>query len=242
MSPAEESNRALSSCSAWCSYQTQNTSGPLTVCSLSCANLQTQGAGWRWEPPRLYLYVIFYSRAWGDSYSLACVVPSVRRVSLHSREWRRRREGRRPEEENLRDEEDDWGHVRHGDPQRDAPEERVRHFVCSFTARGKFNKAPGWRVFFFFLQAASSGHGAKGEAVEASPEPAGDLQLPPGQRPELFSGGEAFALVFLKQGLKGNCAVFVYIAVYSASWLTFATLRQNWANIFVPTGAFIDLI
>lgn len=39
-------------------------------------------------------------------------------------------------------------------------------------------------------QAASSGHGAKSEAVGASPEPAGDLQPPPRERPELLSGGE----------------------------------------------------
>lgn len=39
-------------------------------------------------------------------------------------------------------------------------------------------------------QAASPGHGAESEAVEASAEPAGDLQPPAGERPELLGGGE----------------------------------------------------
>lgn len=45
-------------------------------------------------------------------------------------------------------------------------------------------------------QAATSGHRAKSEAVEASAEPAGDLQPPPRERPELLSGGAMRCFVF----------------------------------------------
>lgn len=60
----------------------------------------------------------------------------VRRVPLHRREWGRRGGGGRSEEEDLRDEEDDWGPVWHGHPQQLPPQERVRHFACSFLMMG----------------------------------------------------------------------------------------------------------
>lgn len=50
-------------------------------------------------------------------------------------------------------------------------------------------------------QAASSGHRAESEAVEASTEPAGDLQPPAGERPELFSGG-AVNSCFIEEALR----------------------------------------
>lgn len=61
-------------------------------------------------------------------------------------------------------------------------------FVAFDTARGLTWARAACR------QAACSGHRAESEAVEASPEPAGDLQPPPGERPELLSGGETLLL------------------------------------------------
>lgn len=114
----------------------------------------------------------------------------VWRVSLHCCErWRRGGWGC-SEEEDLCDEENDRGAVRHGDPQQSAPEKRVGHLtlldVCSpdMLLLGKIN------CVAFCHQTPSSGHRAESSIVETSPGSAGDLQPPQREWPELLSGGE----------------------------------------------------
>lgn len=61
------------------------------------------------------------------------------------------------------------------------------------------------------VQAASPGHGAKGDAVETSSDAAGDLLPPPAERPELFSGGEVHCCVIheaLKAFYSQECRLF----------------------------------
>lgn len=60
-------------------------------------------------------------------------------------------------------------------------------------------------------QTASSGHGAEGEAVEASPEPAGDLQPPPRERPELPRGGATLRYFIRQEECCGFYFVFLFV-------------------------------
>lgn len=67
----------------------------------------------------------------------------VWRVSLHRCERRRWRGRGWAEEEDLRDEEDAGGPVRHGHPEQSPPEERVRHLLFSFFLFKNMNRLRG---------------------------------------------------------------------------------------------------